>query len=297
MAKDTASQFIVDNFELEDRLAVVLIDRRSGVVTQRIASANQIASQEFQVWLESENRSGRDFFISMNALASDARTRTRGDVATIRHLYLDFDENGTQAVQRLQSREDIPKPNYLVNTSPDHWHISWRVQGFGKEQAEATIRELAREFGADPAATDCARVMRVPGFVNRKRHPTYLVRAERLSTEVYTPDQFPRPEQEGRRTATPEGEFGSPGGRKMRPGHLSQSELDWAYAKRALSRGDSPESVITAIANYRRGDKPDPEYYARLTVRKAAQDLAHPTPTRDSWAGPLMHVLHHVFPK
>ena len=81
----------------------------------------------------------------------------------------------------------------------------------------------------------------------------------------------------------------------MRPGHLSQSELDWAYAKRALSRGDFPESVITAIANYRRGDKPDPEYYARLTVRKAAQDLAHPTPTRDSWAGPLMHVLHHVF--
>ena len=111
MAKDTASEFILDNFELEDRLAVVLIDRRSGGVTQRIASANQIASQEFQVWLMSENRSGCDVFVSMNALAADARTRTRGDVATIRHLYLDFDENGTRAVQHLQAREDIPKPN------------------------------------------------------------------------------------------------------------------------------------------------------------------------------------------
>ena len=277
MAKDTASQFILDNFELEDRLAVVLIDRRAGVVTQRIASANQIASQEFQVWLKSENRSGRDVFVSMNALADDARSRTRGDVATIRHLYLDFDENGTRAVEVLQSREEIPKPNYLVNTSSDHWHVSWRVQGFAKEQAEAAMRELVREFGADPAATDCARVMRVPGFVNHKRHPTHFVRAERLSTAVYTPDQFPRPEQEDRRTATPEREFGSAGGRKLRPGHLSQSELDWAYAKRALSRGDSPESVIAAIANYRRGEKPDPEYYAHLTVRKAAQDLAHPT--------------------
>ena len=29
MGKDTASEFILDNFELEDRLAVVLIDRRS----------------------------------------------------------------------------------------------------------------------------------------------------------------------------------------------------------------------------------------------------------------------------
>jgi len=282
MANDAASQFILDNFELEDRLAVVLIDRRSGVVTQRIAAANQIVSQEFQVWLRSENRSGRDVFVSMNALADDARSRTRGDVATIRHLYLDFDENGTRAVQHLQACEDIPKPNYLVNTSPDHWQVSWKVQGFGKEQAEATIRELAREFGADPAATDCARVMRVPGFVNHKRHPTHFVRAERLATAVYTRDQFPRTEQEDRRTATPDGELGSPGGRNMRPGHLSQSELDWAYAKRALSRGDSPESVIASIANYRRGDKPDPEYYARLTVRKAARDLAHPTPPRET---------------
>ena len=282
MAKDAASQFILDNFELEDRLAVVLIDRRSGVVTQRIASVNQIASQEFQVWLKSENRSGRDVFISMNALADDARTRTRGDVATVRHLYLDFDENGTRAVQHLQAREDIPKPNYLVNTSPEHWQVSWKVQGFGKEQAEATMRELVREFGADPAATDCARVMRVPGFVNHKRHPTHLVRAERLSTEIYTPDRFPRPDQEDRLTAAPEGEFGTAGRRKLRPGHLSQSELDWAYAKRALSRGDSPESVIAAIANYRRGDKPDPEYYARLTVGKAAQDLAHATLHRET---------------
>jgi hypothetical protein len=282
MAKDTASQFILDNFDLHDRLAIVLIDRRSGVVTQRIASTNQIASQEFQVWLKSENRSGRDVFVSMNALADDARSRTRGDVTTIRHLYLDFDENGTRAVQNLQSREDIPKPNYLVNTSPDHWQVSWKVRGFGKEQAEATIRELVREFGADPAATDCARVMRVPGFVNHKRHPTHFVRAERLSTAVYTPDQFPRPEQEDRRTATPTRDFGSAGGRKLRPGHLSQSELDWAYAKRALSRGDSPECVIAAIANYRRGDKSDPEYYARLTVRKAGEDLTHYAPSPDT---------------
>jgi hypothetical protein len=48
-----ASEFILDNFERGDRLAVVLIDRRSGVVVQRISSAEQIASQGFQVWLSS----------------------------------------------------------------------------------------------------------------------------------------------------------------------------------------------------------------------------------------------------
>jgi hypothetical protein len=272
MAKDSAVEFILDNFERDDRLAIVLIDRRSGLVMQRIASASQITSDQFQVWLKGENRAGRDVFVSMNALAEDARGRTRADVATIRHLYLDFDENGTRALRHLQSRDDIPKPNYVVNTSPDHWQVSWKAQGFGKDQAEVTMRELVREFGADPAATDSARVMRVPGFVNHKRHPAHPVRAERFATSIYTPEHFPRP-SEDRRTAAPESEFGSTGGRKVRPGHLSQSELDWAYARRALSRGEAPESVITAIANYRRGEKSDPEYYAQLTVRKAAASL------------------------
>src|SRR5215472_8410967 len=109
MSKDAASEFILNNFERDDRLAVVLIDRRSGVVVQRISSAEQIASQEFQIWLRSENRFGRDVFVSMNALAEDARGRTRSDVAVIRHLYLDFDENGTRAVKDLQARQDMPK--------------------------------------------------------------------------------------------------------------------------------------------------------------------------------------------
>jgi hypothetical protein len=193
-------------------------------------------------------------------------------VATIRHLYLDFDESGTRALQHLQSRVDIPKPNYIVSTSPDHWQVSWKVQGFGKDQAEATMREMVREFGADPAATDSARVMRVPGFVNHKRHRAYYVRAERLATSVYAPEHFPRLEKD-RRTAAHEGQLESADGRKLRSGHLSQSELDWAYARRALSRGESPESITTAIANYRRDEKFDPEYYAQLTVRKAAASL------------------------
>ena len=133
------------------------------------------------------------------------------------------------------------------------------------------MRELVREFSADPAATDCARVMRVPGFVNHKRYPTHLVGAERLSTAVYTPDQFPQPEADDRISAMRE--VRSTRARRVHTGHLSQSEFDWAYAKRALARGEPPETVIALIANYRHRDKSDPEYYARLTVRKAAQDL------------------------
>jgi hypothetical protein len=56
--------------------------------------------------------------------------------------------------------------------------------------------------------------------------------------------------------------------------HKSQSEQDWAYAKRALARGDDPELVIRRIADYRSEDKADPDYYARHTVTKAQGELA-----------------------
>ena len=54
---------------------------------------------------------------------------------------------------------------------------------------------------------------------------------------------------------------------------MSQSEHDWAYAKRALARGDDPEEVIRRIADYRATDKHDPAYYARHTVEKALTEL------------------------
>jgi len=59
------------------------------------------------------------------------------------------------------------------------------------------------------------------------------------------------------------------GTRKLPPGHRSQSEADWAYAKRALARGDDPQEIMRRIADYRAQDKADPQYYARHTVTKA----------------------------
>ena len=63
-------------------------------------------------------------------------------------------------------------------------------------------------------------------------------------------------------------------GRKHR--HLSdvevtQSERDWAFAKRALARGDDPEEVIRRIADYR-GDQKH-SGYARYTVEKAQREI------------------------
>jgi hypothetical protein len=46
-------------------------------------------------------------------------------------------------------------------------------------------------------------------------------------------------------------------------------ERDWAYAKRALSRGEPSEDVIRNIAEFRAYDKHDPQDYSFRTVTKA----------------------------
>jgi len=135
--REIAPRYIRENFEPTDRLAIVLLNKRSGSVTQRLASAEKIAAADFQAWLRYHNARRSEIYISMNALNDGARGRTKADVAIIRHVYLDFDENGTAAVEALVKREDLPKPNYLVNSSPDKWQVVWKVEGFVKEEAEA----------------------------------------------------------------------------------------------------------------------------------------------------------------
>ena len=265
-----AGAFIRENFELTDRLAVVALNKRTNSVTQRIASAEAILESDFQAWLIPRNELDRcEIYISMNALSATAQGRTKQDIAAIRHVFLDFDVDGTAAVERLLKRKDLPKPNYVVSSSPEKWQVMWKVEGFGKEHAEQLQRGLARDAGADIAATDCARVLRLPGFWNHKYSRPYLIQAQGLTAETYTPDRFP--------TLIPRDRLGVTTARGSRGprsrGALSQSERDWAYAKRALARGENPAGVAAAIASYRRLDKPDPQYYADLTVRKAGEAL------------------------
>lgn len=280
MPKDLTARYFLEEFEPEDRLAVVLLSRHSESVIQRIASARQLASPKSQLWLHEQNRMGYEVYCSPNVLEADARGRTKDDVATIRHIYLDFDEEGTAAVSRMRSSGQVPEPSYLISTSPDRWQAFWRVKEFSKEQAEELQRGMARAFGADPAATDCSRVMRVPGLYNHKYPRRHYIRIEQLSDTVYLPDNFPKIEPGER------GQFSTalPIGKRRGPEHLSQSERDWAYARRALSRGEQPEAVVAAIARFRSGTKHDVQYYAELTVRKAVQSL-HSTARQES-SGP-----------
>ena len=273
MPRDIAADYIRDNFKPTDRLAVVLLHKQTGAVVQRVAAADRIATSDFQAWLHQKNAERFEVFISMNALHETARGRTKSDVDEIRHVYLDFDENGTAAVERLLARDDLPHLNYLVNSSPDKWQAVWKVEGFSKGQAEELQKGLAQETGADPAATDCSRVLRLPGFYNQKYAKRHYIEVQSLSRETYGPQRFPAFPAEERTVHTVTGKTDHNFRTKTGSGKLSQSERDWSYAKRALARGESEADIIAAIASHRRYDKHDPQYYAEHTVHNAAEAL------------------------
>jgi hypothetical protein len=128
---------------------------------------------------------------------------------------------------------------------------------------------MARKFGGDPAATDSTRVLRLPGFLNRKYDTEFQVQAEKHTDRVYHLQDFRLRTEPIESDFRPRRHLQTPAASESRP--LTQSEHDWAYAKRALARGDDPEVVIQRIADYR-GDEKHARY-AQYTVQKAQAEL------------------------
>jgi hypothetical protein len=267
----SASEYILDNFAPTDRIAMLVLNRDFSETIQRITSAEKAASPEFQAWLRYKNANGSDIYIGMNPLKKDASTRTKEDIESIRHVYLDLDHGAQEALGVVENSSVVPKPNYVLNTSSEKHQVVWKVEGMNLEDAEALLHAMAREFGGDHAATDATRVLRVPGFANKKYDTNVPVEARRESAETYHLRDF---QLHSGSQESPRQNYNHRYARNSSPrNNLSQSEHDWAFAKRALARGDNPEAVIRQIAQYRNSDKSDPEGYARLTVTKAQAEL------------------------
>jgi RepB DNA-primase from phage plasmid len=268
-----AAEYVRASFHPSDRLAILVRNPRRGQTIQRITSAAKIIEPTFQDWLRFKNyQEFSDIYIGMNPLKPQARTRTKEDIQTIRHLYADFDHDGGASLATIEQSSLVPAPNYVLSTSPGKFQVVWEVEDVTGNQAETLLRAIARKFGGDPAATDSTRVLRLPGFANRKYDSEFIVKAEQHSDRTYHLPDFNLPivsldsGRQAFRSSPPK--ESSPDVRT-----LSQSEHDWAYAKRNLARGVDAEEVIRKIADFRSQDKHDPQDYARRTVLKAQAEL------------------------
>jgi len=111
-------------------------------------------------------------------------------IESIRHVYLDEDHGGPEALESVENSSAVPKPNYDLTSSPGKFQVVWKVEGMSFDEAEGLLHAMARQFGGDPAATNATGVLRLPGFTNKKYETDFYVKARRESTGIYNLRDF-----------------------------------------------------------------------------------------------------------
>lgn len=62
------------------------------------------------------------------------------------------------------------EPNFVIETSPEHFHCYWLLGGMRKpDEIEAINRSLAYQYNTDKSGWDGTQLLRPPGSYNRKR--------------------------------------------------------------------------------------------------------------------------------
>lgn len=226
-----------------------------------------------------KNARGWGIYITPSVMKDYGRNRRKESFLDSQSIiYLDCDQRECLDVIKA----NYPYPTLVAKTSKGRYQVYWRLdEPVSIEKQESLMSSMAIDVGADRAATDVSRVLRLPSFWNRKkgREPntvdvvftrdhavSYQDLAHRMEIVPLEPHRSPVRGNRG---------FSGVKGSKRVNGHSesehSQSEIDWYEVHRRLAMGYGPQEVVEWLENHRR-DKRDPRYYAEHTVRKAIEE-------------------------
>lgn len=257
-----ATQFLRQSFGSAETIAIV-VRKDSWPIAQRIVRLETALEPRYLSWLAHENAAGANVYVSANPLMPGSRKRTKDSIAQIRHLYIDLDTDGTAKLDALKSSDRVPVPTSIVSTSAGKYQVLWRVEDCQVEQQELLLKALSVAFGGDLACTDSNRVLRLPGFLNRKYDPSPLVSVE---FPCNLPSRLADFQLD---IAKVMAELPRDISARKPSGKRTNSEQDWTWIFRELSRGTDPQKLTRTLAEHR-SDEPNPRYYAQRTVDVAS---------------------------
>lgn len=114
------------------------------------------------------NAAGAGVYVMVNE--GDGRGRKASNVRRVRAFFVDLDGAPLAPV------ESAPLPPHLiVQTSEGRYQAYWLVKDCPPAAFSDLQHALAERFDADKSVKDLPRVMRVPGFMNRKRAEPFPV--------------------------------------------------------------------------------------------------------------------------
>jgi hypothetical protein len=262
--KVTTTEFLTRCFTPGERIALLLRRENPASVFQRIVALERVLESRYLAWLSYENSMGANVYVTANPLRPGSGRRTKESIASVRHLYVDIDTDGDARLAALRASDAVPTPTAVLSTSPGKYQVLWRVENFDFEHQEQMLKSLSIAFGGDPACTDCNRVIRVPGYRNRKYNPAHHVTVEYPCDSIWTPSDFHLDIAGGDAML-----FHHAVPQQRRAGKHSNSESDWAWVSHELEHGKDAVKLTRELA-LRRSDKPNPLYYAQRTVDVAS---------------------------
>lgn len=223
--------------------------------------------------------SGTKIYVAANPLRSDRRKRTKGRIATVRHLYPDFDVDGEARLTSLRTSDTVPPPTAVLATLLGNCQILCRIDSFTFEQQESALKLFAIPFGGDRTSMDCNRVLRWLGFRNCKNDPSYPIPVKYPRDSTSNPGDFRL--DIAAATASP---LSHAIPSRKHCGKLTNSEHDWARILHELAHGKDVAKLTRTIAS-RRSDNPVASARLCLNDGVPMEDVCHaaggPPPLRD----------------
>jgi hypothetical protein len=219
--------------------------------------------------------SAAEIYVTANPLRSDRRKRTKDSIATVRHLYLDFDIDGEGRLTSLRTSDTVP----VLSTSLGRYQILCRIYSFPFEQQENTLKLLAIPFGGGPACMDRKRTLRLPGFRNCKNDPSNPITVKYPCDSTSHPGDFRLDIPAANALPLPHAISS-----RKHPGKHTNSEHDWAWIRHQLAHGKDTAKLTRTIAS-RRSDNPFASARLCLIEDVPMEDVYHaaggPQPLRD----------------
>jgi hypothetical protein len=111
------------------------------------------------------NELGAGIFVTINE--TDLKWRSNDNITRIRAVWQE-DDDGFAGVFPIE-------PTAVVESSPGKYHRYWLVSDEwpaderGRGDFEGVMARMVEQYGCDPAAVDLSRVLRLPGYTNKKR--------------------------------------------------------------------------------------------------------------------------------
>jgi len=143
----------------------------------------EIATPEKMAEYKKKNDDGWHVYLAMNPLQTGKKNRLKLYVAGdhLRTLFTEFDHDVAARMKKVRDAINagiIPEPNIVVESSRSvkegqKRQLVWLIDEstFDVEKVEAVNKAMAKMFGGDRQSTDVLRLLRLPGFENKK--PAY----------------------------------------------------------------------------------------------------------------------------